>query len=86
LKAQGSHKQVKKAAKPARKRGLAVGRDWKVSRGDRIIARQRQCGTCQSEGSIEVKGRSYGYCTLKKKRFCDMSLWQDCRDYEEKGE
>lgn len=48
------------------------------SRGDRIIERQRQCGGCQFEGSIEVEGRSYGFCTLQKKRFCDMSIWEDC--------
>lgn len=44
------------------------------SRSDRIIARQRQCGTCQSEGP--------GFCTLQKKRFCDMDIWQDCQDYK----
>ena len=54
----------------------------KESRGDRIIAGQKQCGTCQSEGEIEEKGRNYGYCLLQKKRFCDLSIWEDCQNYE----
>jgi len=39
-------------------------------------------GTCQFEGSVQVKGRSYGFCTLQRKRFCDMSIWEDCQNYE----
>lgn len=54
------------------------------SRGDRIIKRQRQCGGCQFEGLIEVEGKSYGFCTVQKKRFCDMNLWEDCKDYKPK--
>jgi len=46
------------------------------SRGERIIARQRQCGTCQSE--------RLGFCILRNKRFCDMDIWQDCQDYQKK--
>lgn len=48
----------------------------KESRGDRIIARQRQCGLCEFEGD--------GFCTLHKKRFCDMDIWQDCQDYKKR--
>lgn len=48
----------------------------KESRGDRIIARQRQCGLCEFEGD--------GFCTLQKKRFCDLDIWQDCQDYKKR--
>ena len=92
MKAQGSSKQIKQAGKARAQQPLGVtdrgwkekvrGKPMKESRGDRIITRQRQCGTCQSEGEIEEKGRKYGYCTLKKKRFIDLSIWEDCRDYK----
>jgi hypothetical protein len=47
------------------------------SRSERIIARQRQCGTCQFEGP--------GSCILKKEKFCDMDIWEDCQDYKKRG-
>ena len=43
MKAQGSHKQVKKAAKSVRKRGLAVaGRNWKEELRQRALAKKKQ--------------------------------------------
>lgn len=56
------------------------------SRGNRIIARSMQCTTCQFEGEILVKERIYGYCTMKKKRFIDLSIWENCQDYKVKKE
>lgn len=92
MKAQGSSKQIKQAGKARTQQPLVfAGRGWKEkvrgkpmkeSRGDRIIARQRQCGACQFEGELEEKGRKYGYCMLKKKRFIDLSIWVECRDYK----
>lgn len=52
------------------------GEIMRESRGETIIARQGQCGTCQSE--------RLGFCILGKKRFCDMDIWQDCQDYHKK--
>jgi len=43
MKAQGSHKQVKKIAKSARQRGLTVaGRDWKEELRKRVEKKQRK--------------------------------------------
>lgn len=43
MKAQGSHKQVKKIAKSARQRGLTVaGRDWKEELRERVEKKQRK--------------------------------------------
>ncbi len=46
------------------------------SRSERIIARQRQCGTCEFEGAA--------YCRKKKQRFSDMDIWEDCQDYNKR--
>lgn len=69
------------------KKGLIGQKGAKMSkRGDRIITRQKQCGTCEFEGSEETGEKSYGYCTLKKKRFCEMNIWKDCKDYKPRKE
>lgn len=52
------------------------GELMKESRSERIIKRQKQCGTCQSERP--------GFCALRKKRFADMNIWENCKDFKRK--
>jgi len=58
LKAQGSHKQEKKAAKSVRKRGLAVtGRDWEEELRQRALAKKKKKEKKQRDKQVVKKAK-----------------------------